>query len=108
MLIGIRRVAVAACLLSLFGTVLAQGPFRDAPQELVELSSARLGELVPNFAFENLDAETARLSDATGENGLVIAFRSVLCPVSRRYGATLARLEKAYGPKGVRFLFLNE
>ena len=107
---------MAACLLSLLsllslsslsGTVLAQGPFRDAPRELVELSSARLGEFIPNFAFENLDAETARLSDATGENGLVIALRSVLCPVSRRYGATLARLEKAYGPKGVRFLFLN-
>ncbi len=105
--IGVRCVAAAACLLSVSGTVLAQGRFRDAPRELVELSSARLGELIRNFAFEDLDGETAHLSDTAGENALVIALRSVLCPVSRRYGSTLARLEKAYRPKGVRFLFLN-
>lgn len=61
----------------------ASGPFRNAPRELRELSTFRLGELVPDVAVETVAGEKKRLSEAIGENGLVVAFRSVMCPVSQ-------------------------
>lgn len=37
----------------------------------------------------------------------VIAFTSATCPVSQRYAATLASIEKEFSKRGVEFLFVN-
>ena len=37
----------------------------------------------------------------------VVALTSGTCPLTLRYGPTLARLERAYAKKGVRFVFVN-
>jgi hypothetical protein len=42
-----------------------------------------------------------------GERGLVVVIRDVLCPVSRRYGSRLARIEEEYRARGFGFLYLN-
>ena len=42
-----------------------------------------------------------------GERGLVVVIRDVYCPVSRRYGARLGRIEDEYRAKGFGFLYVN-
>jgi mono/diheme cytochrome c family protein len=40
-------------------------------------------------------------------NGLVIAFHSVTCPVSKQYGPTLVRLEQSLKEKGIALAIVN-
>lgn len=74
------------------------GAFGDAP-----------GERVHDFRFTDLDGERGRLSKLfTDEDDVVIvAMRDVGCPVAKRYGNELARIEGEYAADGVRFLYLN-
>lgn len=66
-----------------------------------------VGAGVPDFAFLDLDGETGVLSNLLGKGPVVVVMRDTGCPVARKYGHELARLEAEYGEEGVRFLFLN-
>ncbi len=67
----------------------------------------RRNEMIPNIELEDLDGRAARLADLMGSAGLVIVVRDVECPVSKRYGPRLAKLEASYAPQGLPFAFLN-
>ena len=68
----------------------------------------RPGELLEDFRFRDIEGERGRLADMLDEGGaVVIIMRDVDCPVAKRYGPELARLEREYGERGVRFLYLN-
>ena len=67
----------------------------------------RVGELIADIGFVDLAGESLSLSDLMGDRGLVVAVRDVLCPVSRRYGGRLARIEDEYRARGFGFLYLN-
>ena len=80
--------------------------YRAEPLDL-GLGGERVGELIPDVAVVDLAGTSARLSDHLGENGLVLAVRDVECPLSRKYGPRLARMEKAYRERGFGFLYFN-
>ena len=83
------------------------GAYREAPAELTGVAARHVGELVADVQLETLSGETVSLREVAGDNGLVIALRSADCPVSRRYGRELARIEREYASRGFGFLFVN-
>jgi mono/diheme cytochrome c family protein len=66
-----------------------------------------IGKWVPDLAFEDYLGQPGRLSDYADRRALVVVVRQIGCPVSDRYGARLARLEREYADRGVSFLFVN-
>lgn len=67
----------------------------------------RVGELIDDVAYTDLGGNRGVLSDVMGERGLVVVIRDVYCPVSRKYGARLGRIEREYGARGFGFLYVN-
>ena len=82
------RLAVALLSLALLLTLLGAAP---AP--------------IPDAAFRDLGGRAYRLRTAAAGEGKAAAFvfLSTECPISNRYTPRLARLEKVYAKKGVRF-----
>ncbi len=80
--------------------------FKGEPMDL-GASPARVGELIANRPYIDLHGNEGTLWDASGENGLVVVLRDVNCPVSRKYGARLARIEDEFSGRGFGFLYLN-
>ena len=80
--------------------------FRGEPLDLGD-AAPRVGELISDMAFTDIDGTDSQLSDLMGERGLVVVIRDVFCPVSRRYGGRLGRLEDEYRDRGFGFLYVN-
>ena len=80
--------------------------FKGEPLDLGD-AAPRVGELIADVGFTDIDGNSNRLSDMMGESGLVVVIRDVFCPVSRKYGARLGRLEDEYRDKGFGFLYVN-
>jgi len=83
------------------------GPTVEAEPAGTYLDRDRVDEMIPNLEVEDMDGRRVRLAQLMGPRGLVVAMRDVSCPVAKRYGPRLARLETAYTPRGVAFAFLN-
>ena len=66
-----------------------------------------IGRRIDDLEFTPLDGEPRRLSQIDDAKAITIVLRDVGCPVSKRQGPALARLEKEYSSRGVAFLFLN-
>jgi len=67
----------------------------------------RVGELVPNLTFTDIDGNKHQLEDFRGSAAIVIVVRDTGCPVSSRYAPRIARIEQQYAKDGVKFLYLN-
>ena len=66
------------------------------------------GGLLPAGSFKDMTGKAIDLRTLAKESkGLVIAFHSTSCPVSRQYGPTLARLEKEIRRLGMRLVIVN-
>lgn len=65
------------------------------------------GERVPEAKLTDLDGKPGTLATLGGTRGAVIVVRDAECPVSQRYAPRLAELEKEFGPKGFRFVYLD-
>jgi mono/diheme cytochrome c family protein len=85
-------------------TASGQSP-REGPAVL-KADEHRVGNLIDDVTFTDLDAKPGRLSDFRGRP-LVVCLTSVSCPVAKRYAPVLADLEKHYRDRGVAFLFVN-
>lgn len=83
------------------------GPTVEVEPAAAQIDRDRVNEMIPNLEVLDIDGRRVRLDQLTGARGLVIAVRDVSCPVAKRYGPRLARLEAAYAPQGVAFAFLN-
>ncbi len=66
-----------------------------------------VGRQVPDIAFTDLDGGRHTLADLVKGKGLVIAFTSTTCPVSKRYTPSLLRLESELKAKGMPMLLVN-
>jgi len=68
----------------------------------------RPGELVSDFRYRDIEGRRGSLTSLLEDReAVVIVMRTSECPVSRRYGHRLAEMEKAYGDRGVQFVYLD-
>jgi len=126
---AMRMLAVVLCAALVTGAVAAEpkrNPFRDgsgvataepppAPKpdptkrgpRVLRAADAGVGRLVPDATFTDLAGKGGALADFKASKFLVVAFTDTGCPLCKKYAPTLARLERAFGPKGVAFLFVN-
>lgn len=84
----------------------APGSLVAAPRE-VDPRVGRVGELIADASATLADGTTKRLSACAGPKGLVIVARSEACPVGRKYGPSLAGIEKDAKRLGFGVLYLN-
>lgn len=68
---------------------------------------AGVGHMVSDTTIKDIEGRECRLKDLISTNGLVVAFTNTTCPISRKYGPTLANLEKEWIGKGLPFVFIN-
>jgi peroxiredoxin len=94
----------AALRVSLAADDAPQSP-REAPRPL-DPRACRIGELIDDVAFTDLDGRAGRLSDWRGKT-LVVASTNAGCPVCKRYAPRLAAMAAEFGKRGVEFLFLD-
>jgi len=66
-----------------------------------------VGRQVNDTAFITRDGQSRTLKQLSAANGLVIAYTSATCPVSKRYAPSLARLEKELAGQGVALLLVD-
>ena len=78
---------------------------KERVQEL-DPRTTDVGRRVPDVAFTDVDGRAGKLSDFVS-GPLVIAMRDLGCPVSQRTAPALARVEDAFAPRGVAFLFVD-
>ncbi len=70
--------------------------------------AAAVGGLLPTGTFKDIAGNGIDLRALAKQGkGLVIAFHSTSCPVSRKYGPTLARLEKEIRRQGLKMVIVN-
>ncbi len=66
-----------------------------------------VGRQVRDFAFKTLDGKSHRLSEWSGKRGMVFAFTSTTCPVSKRYAPSLARIERELASRDIALVLVN-
>ena len=81
-------------------------PIRVGPK-ILKPGDTNVGRQVPDIAFKDINGKAGKLSDLKDKKAIVVAFTSTSCPISKKYGPALARLEKAYRDKGVAFVFVD-
>jgi len=81
-------------------------PIREAPR-ILNGSEYGVGRTIPDLAFKDLHGQRSRLSLLSENRPVVILITGTGCPLCKRYAPSLARLEKDYAERGVRFLFVN-
>lgn len=79
---------------------------REAPRVL-PLNQSNVGRLVPDLSMTTVDSRTVTVKSLMGKHGLVIAFTNTTCPICKKYGSTLARLEASLAVKGINLLYVN-
>jgi mono/diheme cytochrome c family protein len=102
----VTRLALTAfCLTS---PVFAADPksIREAPV-VRHAATLGVGRMMPNVTVTDIHKVQAPLASLVGEKGLAICLTSTSCPVSKKYGPTLAKLEAEFAAKGIPFLFVN-
>lgn len=80
---------------------LRQGP------KILKAADRGVGRLVADARFTDIKGRSGKLSDFKSAPAFVIAFTSTSCPIARKYMPSLSRLEKEFGPRGVKFLYVN-
>src|SRR5688572_30091133 len=80
---------------------LHQGP------KVLRAADRGVGRLMPDARFKDIKGKSGKISDFKSASALVIAFTTTSCPLTKKYAPTLARLEKEFGARGVKFLFVN-
>lgn len=63
--------------------------------------------MVPDFVFTTIEGEAHTLASYAARRRIVIALRDCECPLSQKYGPTLAALEKELTGRGIAFLYVN-
>ena len=83
-----------------------QSLLKERPQ-YIDPRAGRVGDRLADLEFRDLEGVTGRLSELWKSGALVVCVRDVGCPVSKRQGGRLARLEETCRERGVPFLFVN-
>lgn len=86
--------------------IIPKASVRQAPQRLHPAEHG-IGRLIPPLIGADIQGKSWRLNNPDHGLAIVIAMTSTSCPLSQRYGPTLAALEKEYRDRGVVFRFIN-
>ncbi|MFO0805344.1 MAG: redoxin family protein [Gemmataceae bacterium] len=81
-------------------------PVKQGPR-VIRAAEAGIGAFIPDAAFTDVTGKPGKLSDFKTSRLLVVAFMDAGCPVGKKYGPTLAKLEKDFAAKEVAFLFVD-
>ncbi len=92
--------------LALSGTLLSTGLIVGATSRGGAASAGPAGRSISVLRGKAISGAAVSIPVA-GAKFTVVALTSTTCPITLRYGPTLARLEDAYAAKGVRFIFVN-
>ena len=98
--------AVSLTILAVHLSAVPSASLKQGPRPIDAVANG-IGRWVPDVAFVTVEGKKGRLSDFKGKKALVVAFTGTSCPLSKRFAPTLAAIEKAYGPKGVAFVFVD-
>ena len=104
-LLSLVCAALAWCTLP-FENVRA-APLSVEGPEVIKAGDVGIGRQLPDLEFNSRNGVKQHLSDLIQGTGLVIAMTSTSCPVSKRYAATLNRLQLDLQAKGIGLLLLN-
>lgn len=78
-----------------------------APPSPRDARALGVGRHLQDAAGNDLSGAPRGWRSGRGESLTVIALTSVTCPLCRKFGPSLARIESAYADRGVRFVFVN-
>ena len=98
--------AVSLTILAVHLSAVPSASLKQGPRP-IDAAANGIGRWVPDVAFVTVEGKKGRLSDFKRKKALVVAFTGASCPLSKRFAPTLAAIEKAYGPKGVAFVFVD-
>jgi hypothetical protein len=110
----VRSVVLAALAASV--PCLQSAPVPDraaAAKELTSKAAAQtspdlgIGRMIRDLKFQPLHGEAFQLSSLSDARAVAILFTSSTCPISKKYGSSLAALEKKFAAEGVRFILVN-
>jgi thiol-disulfide isomerase/thioredoxin/mono/diheme cytochrome c family protein len=76
----------------------------SSPRDARELG---VGSYVPDVLATALDGSERGWRSGRGDQLTVIALTSATCPLCKKFGPSLARIEQAYRDRGVKFVFVN-
>ncbi len=79
---------------------------KEQPQ-LLKPSEYGVGHLISDLNLKDAQGKKVKLSAVAGAKPLLIALFSSTCPMSKKFGPELARLEKEYAAKGFSIILLN-
>ncbi len=97
--------ALAASMAILGAGFLAGSPMDLEPKPLTD-EKGQVGQAMPDLIGISLDGSEVRIPMAEA-NATVIAMSSATCPISQKLEPTLAKLERDYAKRGVKFVFVN-
>lgn len=78
-----------------------------APPSPAEARELGVGRYVADASGKDLSGKDASWRSGRGEKLTVISLTSVTCPLCRKLGPTVSRIEAAYAGKGVKFVHVN-
>lgn len=78
-----------------------------APPSPRDARALGVGGHLPDATGKDLSGAPRGWRSGRGDSLTVIALTSVTCPLCRKFGPSLARIESAYADRGVRFVFVN-
>ncbi len=99
-----KVIGLMATALALAGVGLHLDESKATP---IDPKGAGIGKTIPDFAFKDLRGQSSTLSQVAGTKATVIALTGVSCPLSKKFGPTLAKMEDDFRAKGVNFIYVN-
>ncbi len=78
-----------------------------APPAPVDARSMGVGRFVDDATGVDLDGAQRSWRAGRGERLTVVALTSVTCPLCRKFGPSLARIESAFADRGLKFVYVN-
>jgi hypothetical protein len=78
-----------------------------APPSPRDARALGIGTYIDDVRVPGLDGSDRNWRTGRGDSLTVIALTSIRCPLCRKFGPSLARIEDAYADRGVKFVFVN-
>jgi peroxiredoxin len=70
-------------------------------------SQVQVGGKIEGFSLKDIEGKSKTLTDLKGQNGVVLVFVSIQCPVVRGYDERINELAKAYRSKGINLIGID-